>query len=81
MNVGVVGWKEEPRYIPQIVVLKKGELQEVGSYENLMALNGEFGRLRKLYHNITKEYVTNGHAVSDTTSLKLIQIRPKCTVT
>jgi ATP-binding cassette subfamily B protein len=58
----------------QIVVLKKGVIQEVGSYEKLMALNGEFARLHELYYNITKEYVTNGHAVSNTTSLKLIQL-------
>lgn len=35
----------------QIVVLDKGKVVESGTYEGLLAKNGEFTRLWKLYHN------------------------------
>jgi ABC-type multidrug transport system fused ATPase/permease subunit len=39
----------------KIVVLGKGKIVEMGTYENLIAQKGEFTRLWKLYHNIPEE--------------------------
>lgn len=39
----------------QIIVLSKGEIVEAGDYDSLVAKNGEFSRLWKLYHNMAKK--------------------------
>ncbi len=43
----------------RIVILDKGEIVETGTYESLIAHNGEFARLRRLYYNMTKEHTDN----------------------
>jgi ABC-type multidrug transport system fused ATPase/permease subunit len=48
----------QPSITDQIMVLSEGKVIEVGNYESLMAHNGEFSRLRRLYcdlQNTTQE--------------------------
>jgi ABC-type transport system involved in cytochrome bd biosynthesis fused ATPase/permease subunit len=42
----------------QIVVLKDGQVAELGQYEDLVHRGGEFSRLHRLYHGVTQNQAT-----------------------
>ena len=39
----------------RVIVLDKGQIAEAGTYRSLITKNGEFARLWRLYHNLTKQ--------------------------